>query len=70
MQYIHQNVQGRPKNAYELVNLETFKSSPLNKLHIFQCMGNIFCVEFQRVPLKFRTKYLTRTLKDAFFVQC
>ena len=45
MQYIHQNVQGRLKNTYKLVNLETFKSSPLNKLHIFQCMGNIFCVD-------------------------
>ena len=28
-------------------------------------MGKIFCVEFQRVPLKFHTKYLTHTLKDA-----
>ena len=27
-------------------------------------MGKIFCVEFQRVPLKFHTKYLTHTLKD------
>ena len=36
----------------------------LSKMHIFQCMGEIFCVEFQREPLKFRTKYLTHTLKD------
>ena len=27
-------------------------------------MGKIFCVEFQRVPMKFHTKYLTHTLKD------
>ena len=25
------------------------------------CMGKIFCVEFQRYPLKFHTKYLTHT---------
>ena len=30
-------------------------------------MSKIFCVEFQRYPLKFHTKYLTHTLKD---VQC
>ena len=27
-------------------------------------MGMIFCVEFQRVPLKFHIKYVTHTLKD------
>ena len=27
-------------------------------------MGKIFCMEFQRYPLKFHTKYLTHTLKD------
>ena len=31
-------------------------------------MGKIFCVEFQRVPLKFHTKYRTHKLKDAFFL--
>ena len=31
----------------------------MNKFYIFQCMGKIFCVEFQRLPLKFHTKYLT-----------
>ena len=30
-------------------------------------MDKIFCVEFQRVSLKFHTKYLTHTLKDTFF---
>ena len=50
---------GRFKKAYELLNLRALKFSPLNKIHIFQCMGKIFCVEFQRYPLKFHTKYLT-----------
>ena len=53
---------GRFKNTYELLNLRALKFSPMNKIHIFQCMGNIFCVEFQREPLKFHTKYLTHTL--------
>ena len=30
-------------------NLTALKFSPVNKIHIFQCMGKIFCVEFQRV---------------------
>ena len=60
---------GRFKNAYELVNLRVFKFSLVSKIHIFQCMDKIFCVEFQRVPLKFHTKYLTHTLKDKIFIQ-
>ena len=28
-------------------------SSPLNKRHTFLCMDKLFCVEFQRLPLKF-----------------
>ena len=59
---------GRFKNTYQLLNLRALKSSPLNKIHIFQCMGEIFCVEFQRVTLKFHTKYLTHTLKDVDFI--
>ena len=55
---------GRFKNAYELLNLRALKIPMLYKNRIFQCMGKIFCVEFQRVPLKFHTKYLTHTLKD------
>ena len=43
------------KNAYELLNLRALKISTLYKNYIFQCMGQIFCVEFQRVPLKFHT---------------
>ena len=60
---------GRFKNTYELLNLRALKFSYVNKIHIFQCMGKIFCVEFQRYPLKFHTKYLTHTLKDMIFIQ-
>ena len=60
---------GRFKNTYELLNLRALKFSYVNKIHIFQCMGKIFCVEFQRYPLKLHTKYLTHTLKDMIFMQ-
>ena len=60
---------GRFKTAYELLNLRALKISMLYKNCIFQCMGKIFCVEFQRVPLKFHTKYFTHTLKDVDFIQ-
>ena len=63
---LSQSPWGRFKNTYELLNLRALKCSPVNKIHIFQCMGKIFCVEFQRYPLKFHTKYLTHTLKDIF----
>ena len=54
------------QNAYMFLNLGTLKFSPLHKIHISQCM--IFCVEFQRVPMKFHAKYLTYTLKKCY--QC
>ena len=57
------------KNTYELLNLRALKFSPVNKIYIFQCMGKIFCVEFQRYTLKFHTKYLTHTLKNTIFIQ-
>ena len=60
---------GRFKKVYELLNLRALKFLPVNKMHIFQCMDKIFCVEFQREPLKFHTKYLSHTLKDAIFIQ-
>ena len=59
---------GRFNNTYELLNLRALKIFMLYKNHIFQCMGKIFCVEFQRVPLKFHTQYLTHTLKDVDFI--
>ena len=54
-------IWGRFKKAYELVNLGIFKSSLLNKIHIFQCMGEIFCLQFQNVHLNLHTKYLNHT---------
>ena len=62
--------RGHFNTAYELLNLRALKFSYVNKICIFQCMGKIFCAKFQRVPLKFHTKYLTHTLKDTFFIQC
>ena len=59
----------RFKNARELLNLRALKISMVYKNHIFQCMGKILCVEFQRVPLKFHTKYLTHTLREVDFIQ-
>ena len=50
------------KKAYELVDLGDLKSSLLNKLHIFQCTDKIFCVEFQRVTLKFNNKKIPLTI--------
>ena len=60
--------RGHFKNAYEPLILRALKISMLYKNHIFQCMGKIFCVEFQRVPLKFYLKYLTHTVKDVDFI--
>ena len=60
---------GRFKNTYELLNLRALKFSHVNKICIFQCMCNIFCVEFQRYPLKFYTKYLTHILKDMISIK-
>ena len=56
-------------NSYELLNLRAHTFSLVNKTYIFQCMGKIFCVEFQRYPLKFHIKCLTHTLKDVIFIQ-
>ena len=60
---------GRFKNTYEILNLRAVKFSTLYKNCIFQCMGKIFCVEFQRHPLKFHPKCLTHTLKDMIFIE-
>ena len=59
---------GRSKNRYELLNVRALKISIFDKNHTFRCMGGVFCVEIQRVPLKFHTKYLTHTLKDVDFI--
>ena len=60
---------GRFKKTYELLNLRALHISPVNKMHIFQCMGKIFSVEFHGEPLKLHTKCLTHTLKDMIFIQ-
>ena len=61
-------VQGPFQNTYELLNQRDLKISMLYKNCIFRCMGKIFCVEFQRFPLKFHLKYLIHTLKDVHFI--
>ena len=60
--------QLRLKGAYELLNPRALKFLYLNKLHIFQCLGKILCFKFQRVPLKFHTIYLTRTMQDTIYI--
>ena len=60
--------RGRFTNSYEILNLRVLNISMLYKNQIFQRMGKIFCVEFQRVPLKFHTKYLTHTMRDEDFI--
>ena len=60
---------GGSKWLYQLENVGALESSLFSKLHIFQCVGKIFCMEFQRYPLKFHTIYLTHTLKDTIFIQ-
>ena len=50
--------RGRFKNKFELLNLRSLKFSTANKINIFQCMGKIFCVEFQRVPIHWKIQFL------------
>ena len=52
------------QNAYELVNLRGFKFSTSYKNRIFQCMDHIFCLQFQKFPVKFHKKYLIRTFEN------
>ena len=59
----------RFKKSYELLNARALKISSLYESHFFPCMYKIFCVEFQRVPLKFHTKYFTHSLKDKDFIK-
>ena len=56
------------KGVWALKSIRALKISRLHKSHIFQFMGKIFCVEFQRAPLKFHTKYPAHTLKDVDFI--
>ena len=43
--------RGHLKRDLDLLNLRALKFSHVNEIHIVQCMGKVFCVEFQRVPL-------------------
>ena len=64
----HNTRGGHFKNSYELFNQRALKISTWYENHIFQCMGNIFCVEFHRYPLKFLTKYLS-SKRYAFYTK-
>ena len=44
------------KNTDKLINLGALKSWFVNNIYIFQCMGKIFCVGFESVPLELLTK--------------
>ena len=46
--YHHVVCWGGFQNAHELLNLRALKISMLYENPIFRCMGQIFCVEFQR----------------------
>ena len=50
-------LQGISKLFY-LLNLRALAMFMLIQNDIFQCLGKIFCVEFQRYPLKFDTNYI------------
>ena len=41
----------------------------MNKIYVINCMGKIFCMEFQRVSLEIPLKYLTHTLRDTIVIQ-
>ena len=55
----HSFYSGRPVlNTYGLLILRAVKLSYADKIHIFQCMGKIFCVKFERYPLNFTQNIL------------
>ena len=41
-----------------------------SKMHILRRMASQFCVEFQRCPLKFHTKFWTHTPQNVHFTRC
>ena len=51
---------GRFKNAHELLNLRALKISMLYENHIFRCIGQIFCVKFQRTASTARRGTMVR----------
>ena len=58
--------RGPFQNVLRALNLRAHKLLPLNNINSIQYMGKVFCGEFQRVPLNFRTKYFAHALKDIF----
>ena len=60
----------RFKHIYEHWNRRALEIVTLYEIQIFQYKGEIFCMEYQRFPLKFHTKYHINTLKYDNFIQC
>ena len=50
-------VGGMFKNTYELLNPRALNISILYEYHIFQCMGKVFFVEFQRLSYPYIERY-------------
>ena len=44
-------IRGCFKKTWWLLNLRALKVSHINKISIFQCIGKIFCMVFQREPV-------------------
>ena len=57
------------QKIYELLTQRAPQDSLLYNNGNFQCMGKIFCVGFQRYPLKLDAKHLTHKLKYVFFIE-
>ena len=66
MKLVLQRSGGRLKNM-SVLNLRAIRFSTLYEI-IFQCMGKIFCVNFQSELVKFHTKYLSHAWKIQFLV--
>ena len=47
---------------------DLYQKKCLTVVHFFHCMGKIFCVEFQRIPFKFQTKYRANAFKDIIHI--
>ena len=67
MMYFSIHTRHDPQNAYYVSNLRVLKSSPLKTIPIFECMGRISCVKFQRHTLKCLTKYLIQYTETRVF---
>ena len=74
---IPQGLRGAPgarlTKAYD-VTIQRYPNSHAriedSKMHILLCMGSKFCVKFQRCPLKFHTKFWTRTPQNMHLMGC